>query len=173
MVETEGIFDYGNGCLINYKNDKDREILVVMHEEIHNILYMSTSMGLLIVTLEKALIFEPRYKHLEEGLYESMGRMQEQIAVTTEMLNVYWEKGYSEYQKEIQKLKERTYYKHFRKMSCVVSSIKNQADVKYAIRTMLNIGLAALDVDLDSIPFENIKDEKDLKRFFSNEENLF
>lgn len=57
-------------------------------------------------------------------------------------------------------------------MECIVQLIEKQDDVEDIIRLMIAIGHIALDIDLANIPFEDMKSEKDVQRFFSNEENL-
>lgn len=172
-MHTEGEFNYTNGSLINSRLDMSRIASVSRHEAQHAELYSITTFGQLILMLEKNSLFHDKSNWMYKGLFNYVNRMQERIAVNIEEMDILSSKGKSQYEKSIEDLKNRnrTYYNYFRKMCCINGKVQDEEDAQIAIQLFRTIGHIALNVRIDEIPLEKMTSEKEIKDFFSNQEN--
>ena len=95
--------------------------------------------------------------------------MQERTAVNVELMIKCVNNGMQEYNRSIELLKDRNnvYYNYFRKLCCINGKIANEDDANILIA----IAKIALNVNLDNIPLERFKYEKDVDRYFTKAEN--
>lgn len=172
-MHTEGEFNYTNGGLINSRLDMNRIASVSRHEAQHAELYSITTFGQLILMLEKNSLFHEKSNWMYKELFNYVNRMQERIAVNIEQMDKLCSEGKSQYEKSIKDLKNRnrTYYNYFRKMCCINGKVQDVDDAQIAIQLFRAIGHIALNVQIDEIPLEKMTSEKEIKDFFSNQEN--
>lgn len=172
-MKTEGEFRYTNGAVINWNIKNERKDLVSRHEAEHMYLYNSTTFGMLILMLEKNRDFHEKSEWLHKELHLYMNRMQERIAVNIENLDTYAQKGESAFAEAIDDLKNRnrTYYNYFRKLCCINGRVHSEEDAFEAINILHGLGVLALNINLDDIPFEEMNSSKDLQRFLGQQDN--
>lgn len=170
---TEGAFEFTNGTSINVKINAERITDVLEHEITHNVLYTQTTYGQFVLMLEKNALLFPQAQILQDTLFSSMNRMQEKVAVNTELLNVLKRDGMESYTDAINRLKERNnnYYNYFRKLCCINGKAKSVEDAEELITIIVNLAIVALNVNLALIPFENMHSSKEYARFMTQENN--
>ena len=173
IVSDEGQFRFTNGSIIDEKLNADRLIDVVNHELTHAILYSSSTYGQMILMLEKNSIVDEKSKMLYSSLFKYMNRMQERTAVNVELMIKCVNNGMQEYNRSIELLKDRNnvYYNYFRKLCCINGKIANEDDANKLTNILIAIAKIALNVNLDNIPLERFKYEKDVDRYFTKAEN--
>lgn len=170
---TEGYFDFTNGAVINTDIQKNRVKDVINHELIHARLYTETTFGQFILMMQKNDVLYTKANMIKEMQFDYMNRMQERIAVNSELLSEYADNGKVIFDNAINSLKMRnkTYYNYFRKMCCVNGMADSEEKARFLVDILMLIGKFSLNIDLSKIPFESFNEKKDYQRFMSKYSN--
>ncbi|KGK85439.1 hypothetical protein [Clostridium sp. HMP27] len=168
----QGQYCFSNDLFINIDNTIDENKHIVIHENVHKQLSSMSTIGLLLIMMEKTRIIDGSKKWLFDNLLDSSNKLQEQVATNIEYLWILQNYGFEQYMKKIEELsKNKTYAKHFNSLDIINKNVKTADDAKQAIETILLIGILSLNINLDIFPLWEFKNEKDFQRYLSMENN--
>ncbi len=169
----KGRYNLGNDNLIHVENTVHENKLITNHEEVHKYLCGYTSYGLALIILKKNDYIDSSYNWILNYFEQNMIRMQEQIATFVEYISVYIEDGKEEYIFRLNELKaNKRYFNYYRKLLYSDIKLDDQLNAEELKRTIVALGLLSLNINLDTIPFEEFKDEKDIQRFLTKDGNI-
>lgn len=168
----QGQYRFNNDFFINIDNTVDENKHIVIHENVHKQLSSMSTIGLLLIMMEKTRIIDGSKKWLFDKLLDSSNKLQEQVATNIEYLWILQNNGFEKYMEQIEELsKNKTYSKHFNSLGIINKNVKTAEDAEQAIKIILVIGMLSLNINLDIFPLWEFKNEKDFQRFLSMENN--
>ena len=168
----QGQYRFNNDFFINIDNTVDENKHIVIHENVHKQLSSMSTIGLLLIMMEKTRIIDGSKKWLFDKLLDSSNKLQEQVATNIEYLWILQNNGFEKYMEQIEELsKNKTYSKHFNSLRIINKNVKTAEDAEQAIKIILVIGMLSLNINLDIFPLWEFKNEKDFQRFLSMENN--
>lgn len=168
----QGQYRFTNDIFIDTDNTSDENKHIVIHENVHKYLSTLSTVGLLLIMMEKTRIIDGSKKWLFDKLLDSSNKLQEEVATNIEYLSILKNKGIEEYKNKIKELsKNKTYAKYFRSLNIINENIRTEDEAKRAIDVILIIAILSLSINLDIFPLWEFKDEKDFQRYISIENN--
>ncbi|MDU4855071.1 MAG: hypothetical protein E6X72_11865 [Clostridioides difficile] len=159
-----GLFAYENESFVDSSQTSEKHIEA--HEYIHMMLSKSTSYGMFIVMLKKALVMDKSKEWIKDIFSSNMKKMQECAATSIQYLYILRESGYDEYLREYKQLKlnNREYFNYLKNVSWLMETATEE-NVESYISIIQSIGRMSLQIDVNSIPKEVFISEKEMKRF--------
>lgn len=168
----QGQYRFSNDFYIDIDNTIDENKHIVIHENVHKKLSYMSTIGLLLIMMEKTRIIDDSKKWLFDMLLDSSNKLQEQVATNIEYLWILQNYGFEQYMKKIEELsKNKTYSKYFNSLNIINKNVKTVDDAEEAINKIFLIGALSLNINLDIFPLWEFKNEKDFQRYISMENN--
>lgn len=168
----QGQYRFTNDFFIDIENKVDENKHIVIHENVHKELSCMSTIGLLLIMMEKTRIIDNSKKWLFDKLLDASNKLQEEVATNIEYLWILQKYGFEQYMKQIEKLsKNKTYAKHFNSLHIINKKVKTADDAEEMIEMILNIGVLSLNINLNKFPLWKFKNEKDFQRYLSMENN--
>jgi len=168
----QGQYRFSNDFFINIDNAIDENKHIVIHENVHKELSCMSTIGLLLIMMEKSRIINGSKKWLFDMLLDSSNKLQEQVATNIEYLSILKNYGIEQYMKKTEELsKNKTYAKHFNSLNIINKNVKTADGAEQAMKTILLVGILSLNINLDTFPLWEFKNENDFQRYISIENN--
>ncbi|ENJ9652954.1 hypothetical protein AB2T14_000540 [Clostridium botulinum] len=90
----QGQYRFNNDFFINIDNTVDENKHIVIHENVHKQLSNMSTIGLLLIMMEKTRIIDGSKKWLFDKLLDSSNKLQEQVATNIEYLWILQNNGF-------------------------------------------------------------------------------
>lgn len=168
----QGQFRFSDEFILNIKNEPKEQRHIIIHEYVHKKVSSLSTVGMLLIMMEKASIIDDDKVWLLDELIKMSNRMQEEVATTIEYLWILKKFGYDEFINEVNKLRDnKTYYKHFQNVYKYIPEDMLKKDTDLLIQKILLAAIISSNIDLNYMNFSEFSHEKDLQRFLSAGDN--
>lgn len=166
-----GQYRFTNDFLLDVDNTLGKNVHISIHENIHKFLLGCSTVGILLIMMEKISVVDNSKKWLMDTLIKSLNNSQEQIATYIEIISIL-ENSPEEYQSAMEELKSnKIYYNYFRKIDRYIKESKCAG--KEAYEKIMLAALYSLNINLNKIPFKRMSSEQDFQKFMSLKNNNF
>jgi len=168
----QGQYLFTNDFILNIDNHPSEQQHLSVHENIHKIVSSTTTIGTMLLMMEKISIVDNEKKWLFDCLLEMSNKMQESVATTIEYLSILKTCGENTYKEKIHELKSnnKKYYDYL--MLTIKHIPENKlTNIDEVISTILASAILSMNIDISLCNFQNMKNKKDFQRFITKDNN--